>query len=298
MFLAPLVSSVITPPRIESPSIQVGVETPIDDVGFEKQGSTSSRSRNELGELIELMGLDHNCSKQTLVDRVSALIKKKMDKGEAFIEVKNTKYDNKISSVWDNFDIHKVRNSGDRLEYVEPVKAGEQKIGKIRLVDVEPEVEYCRYGHKEEFCKKKASKKESSSKEESKEVQYPSEYSDLAQVKKDLENKEYEWIMVKKGGKRKDSTSKNHAQEANAKEGTAADFGGISFADAEANALKKGKTTIDISGPIQAKEELQNVQKLLYSDPLNVQLLQKEKEAREKHQQISKHVLSFLQQKA
>ncbi|KAK7272840.1 hypothetical protein RIF29_13880 [Crotalaria pallida] len=56
-----------------------------------KQLATSSQSRSELEELVKLMRLERNCSREVLVEKVSTLIKEKLDREVGQESLKTTK---------------------------------------------------------------------------------------------------------------------------------------------------------------------------------------------------------------
>lgn len=48
----------------------------------------------------------------------------------------------RTGTVWDEFDVTKLRNAGAKLQFRQPDMKKGQKIGRIELSDVEPEIQY------------------------------------------------------------------------------------------------------------------------------------------------------------
>ncbi|PHU14690.1 hypothetical protein BC332_15895 [Capsicum chinense] len=57
-------------------------------------------------------------------------------------EVEKEEETERKTSIWDNFDISKVSNAGFKLEFVSPLKAGEDKVREIDVDDISTELEY------------------------------------------------------------------------------------------------------------------------------------------------------------
>ncbi|KAK7250778.1 hypothetical protein RIF29_33448 [Crotalaria pallida] len=77
---------------------------------LEKRASKPLKDRKELDELVQLIGVDGNCSKEEIVQKVAELIKEKVENsGDS--KKKGEGHQNQVKNVWDSFDINKVRDA-------------------------------------------------------------------------------------------------------------------------------------------------------------------------------------------